>query len=72
MSNMHYCRFQNTLSDLRDCADAIRDGEELSPEEQRAKDKLVELCQQIVDEVGDNDGPDGTPDGDDLRYGGRR
>ncbi len=24
MSNMSYCRFRNTLQDLRDCADALR------------------------------------------------
>jgi hypothetical protein len=25
MPNMSYCRFQNTLNDLRDCADAVAD-----------------------------------------------
>lgn len=28
MSNMSYCRFQNTLTDLRDCSDALNDLEE--------------------------------------------
>lgn len=36
MSNMSYCRFQNTLSDLLDCLDHIID-DELSEDEERAR-----------------------------------
>ena len=46
MANMDYCRFRNTLEDLRDCADAIND--ELSAEEKRARDRLVEVCREIA------------------------
>jgi hypothetical protein len=50
MSNMSYCRFQNTLSDLRDCAENLQDN--LSPEETDARLRLVKLCIEIVDSVG--------------------
>ena len=46
MGNMSYCRFQNTLKDLRDCYEHL-DDEDLSEEEKRAKNKLVELCSDI-------------------------
>ena len=53
MANMSYCRFRNTLSDLRDCAEAI--GDRLSQEEHAARKKLVEVAKQIVqaEEMGD-------------------
>jgi len=53
MSNMSYCRFQNTLGDLRDCQENLGD-EELSKEEERARERLIEVCKKIVDEVEDN------------------
>jgi len=43
---MSYCRFQNTLQDLRDCRDNM-DGD-LTTEESAAKEKLVELCREIA------------------------
>ena len=46
MSNMGYCRFQNTLKDLRDCFDHIDD--DLSDEEDRARQELLEMCRAIV------------------------
>lgn len=45
--NMSYCRFQNTLTDLRDCAEHLDDGD-LSEEEQRARYRLLKLCQTIM------------------------
>ena len=57
MSNMSYCRFQNTLTDLRDCADALDEGcldqplhsvEALSDEERRAAKSLLELCTRLA------------------------
>jgi hypothetical protein len=48
MSNMSYCRFQNTLQDLRDCNDHLWD--DLSEDEETARQKLVKLCRQIVDD----------------------
>lgn len=50
MSNMSYCRFQNTLTDLRDCQEHIND-EDLSKEELITRNYLVECCQEIVDEA---------------------
>lgn len=52
MPNMSYCRFQNTLSDLRNCQEALDDGsaedEDLSEEERRAKATLIKVCGDIA------------------------
>ena len=58
MSNMSYCRFQNTARDLDDCADAIEglmcsEQEPLSDEELRAAKRLVESCARIVQLLAD-------------------
>jgi len=51
MSNMSYCRFQNTLNNLRDCADALEEIDdnlaELSKEEAKAATALIAVCQEI-------------------------
>ncbi len=52
MGNMSYCRFRNTLPDLRDCLDAIRNGEQIGEEELRAKKSLVQVCKEILEEEG--------------------
>lgn len=52
MSNMSYCRFQNTLSDLADCAEAVETREELSREESRARRYLFELMATMMEEIG--------------------
>ena len=49
MSNMSYCRFQNTLQDLQDCYNHIDDARDLSPDETIAKKRLIELCQEIAE-----------------------
>jgi hypothetical protein len=49
MANMSYCRFQNTLSDLRDCEEHIDDND-LSESEKRAKEKLINLCKKIAED----------------------
>lgn len=46
MSNMSYCRFHNTLQDLKDCYEHM-DDEDLSEEEKKARDKLIKLCGDI-------------------------
>jgi DNA invertase Pin-like site-specific DNA recombinase len=60
--NMSYCRFQNTLSDLRDCyhnwegdAGTYEDSEieELSDDEKDAREQLLELCKKIINEHDD-------------------
>ena len=43
MGNMSYCRFQNTLNELRDCEEHIGD-EDLSDDEEKARQKLIVLC----------------------------
>ena len=47
MANMGYCRFQNTLPDLRDCYENWDDAER-SEEETKARKWLVNLCKKIV------------------------
>lgn len=55
MSNMSYCRFENTLSDVQECLEALENREIHSNEEkENAKDLLTEVlrfCQQerIID-----------------------
>ena len=62
--NMSYCRFQNTLNDLRDCyqnwdeyADEEHSGDDrfevLSKDEREARESLMELCRKIVNEFDD-------------------
>jgi hypothetical protein len=53
MANMSYCRFENTISDLRDCYNHIED-EDLSAEEMRARTRLIRLCQKIADDYGED------------------
>jgi len=48
MSNMSYCRFQNTLEDLKDCQAHMDD--DLSLEEDSARDNLIKFCKKISDE----------------------
>lgn len=42
MSNMSYCRFTNTRTDLNDCLDSIRRDERLSVMEMRDGRKMFE------------------------------
>lgn len=52
MANMSYCRFQNTLGDLSDCEEALRDTDDLSEEEEKARKRLVNLCIEIAKDYG--------------------
>ena len=54
MGNMSYCRFENTLQDLRDCYNNL-DDDDLSAEETEAKQKLIALCKDIVEEFDDEE-----------------
>ena len=47
MSNMSYCRFQNTYEDLMDCSKHF-DDDNLSVEQLRATKRLVKLYKRIV------------------------
>lgn len=53
MSNMSYCRFQNTYSDLQDCYYSLQEEDKLSADEESAKKRLIKLCSKIVAEFGD-------------------
>ena len=56
MSNMSYCRFQNTLGDLEDCEETLYETEnsdDLSKDELCAAIKLIEMCQRIAEETED-------------------
>jgi len=50
MGNMHYCKFRNTLSDLRDCYDEISNPCE-DEEEEIARLKMIKLCKRIAKEM---------------------
>jgi hypothetical protein len=50
MPNMSYCRFQNTLNDLRDCAEHLLDP--LSAEEHRARHDLIMTMTDMLDNLG--------------------
>lgn len=62
--NMSYCRFENTYQDLRDCYDAMeRQAElqssghdsDLSQSEANYKQRLIALCQTIVEDFTEKD-----------------
>lgn len=48
MANMSYCRFENTLNDLRDCLEHINDEIE-SEREYKARVDLIETCKEIIE-----------------------
>jgi len=49
MANMSYCRFENTSIDLRDCVNALEEGDypESDYEKQAAK-CMIDLCKRYV------------------------
>lgn len=49
MSNMSYCRFRNTLADLRDCESDFGD-DDISEEEKAARVELIQLARRIVED----------------------
>lgn len=54
MANMSYCRFRNTISDLRDCRDALYEmgdyEKELNTEEAKAAKGLLKICKELADD----------------------
>ena len=63
MSNMSYCRFENTLHDLLDCQENLFDENgntpaDLSKTEKRARERLIEVCKQIAQDFQDQDEED--------------
>lgn len=60
--NMSYCRFQNTVSDLKDCFEAMCGEDEyyqskadISNEEFDALERIVEICRDIVHMADDDE-----------------
>tara|TARA_R100000781_G_scaffold309_2_gene411 strand:- start:312 stop:521 length:210 start_codon:yes stop_codon:yes gene_type:complete len=54
MSNMSYCRFENTSLDLEDCLNAIREDnytedEPISSREAQALQNLLEQAEELID-----------------------
>ena len=54
MSNMSYCRFQNTFQDLRDCVQEMDDAYnikdmELSDDEARAMKQMYSWCERFIE-----------------------
>jgi hypothetical protein len=47
MSNMSYCRYSNTLEDLKDCYRNLLSNE-ISEDESKSRKELIELCKDIV------------------------
>lgn len=52
MSNMSYCRFENTSRDLADCEDHIFDGDLSSDYEKTGRINLVRSCCSILEGLG--------------------
>ena len=52
MPNMTYCRFRNTLTDLRDCQEHM--DADLDGDEGTARAAIVELCVKIAGDYGDD------------------
>ena len=46
---MSYCRFENTYRDLVDCLQNINDTD-LSNRESEYREKLVDICREILEE----------------------
>lgn len=60
MANMSYCRFRNTLEDLRDCyenwdhLDNLDEDDVPNEDEIKARKKLLSLCEDIAEYMGDD------------------
>lgn len=50
MSNMSYCRFENTAKDLADCIEHI--GDNLSEPEDAARERILTMAIEIVEQSG--------------------
>lgn len=57
MSNMSYCRFINTLEDLRGCYENMEETK-ISEEELKARKRLISLCCDIAEDFGEEIGRD--------------
>ena len=53
MSNMSYCRFENTYHDLADCVNALAAGERISEDEMWYASTMRRLCERFIEEFDD-------------------
>ena len=51
MSNMSYCRFQNTANDLADCAEHLFD-KRVDGEEARARLRILDIAIDMLSDLG--------------------
>ena len=52
MANMSYCRFENTLGDLRDCDEAMHElTDRMSEHEKAARLNLFRLVLEMAEEI---------------------
>ena len=55
MANLSYCRFRNTLKDLKEAYDYLTvSDKDLSLEEKTARDGLIQVCKDITEEFCDD------------------
>lgn len=47
MANMSYCRFENTLNDLKDCTEHMED-DDLSPSEAHCRERMLRLIKTLA------------------------
>lgn len=66
MSNMSYCRFENTYNDLKDCYEALGEVNNLEELEKSANEyekpyirKLIKLCARIAADYEQNEEDEG-------------
>ena len=62
MTNMSYCRFENTYADLKDCVEAVLEAEsitelvsDMSEYELAAFKAMKRLCQKFIDAVNEQE-----------------
>ena len=53
MSNMSYCRFENTYRDFKDCYDNIEHPESLSESEKKYRERLIKLVKEMAEDIMD-------------------
>lgn len=53
--NMSYCRFHNTLADLKDCEEALYNSEELTEDETKSAKRLLKICENISNDFTEED-----------------
>jgi hypothetical protein len=56
MANMSYCKFENTLEDLRDCMEALdKEGtDNLSGYEKKSAFAIIKMCKRIAEDYSSN------------------